>query len=74
MFLLMHLRMTGTLLLDPRDDPPYERVRFVLDAGAHELRFCDPRRFGTGELAAGPPGARRLLRRAPGARAAVATR
>src|SRR5215211_1142254 len=52
-FLLMHLRMTGTLLLDPPPDTPYARVRFVLDAGAHELRFCDPRRFGTGELALG---------------------
>jgi len=54
-FLLMHLRMTGTLLLDPADEPPYERVRFVLDAGRHEVRFCDPRRFGTGELALGRP-------------------
>jgi formamidopyrimidine-DNA glycosylase len=54
-FLLMHLRMTGTLLLDPPDDPAYERVRFVLDGGRHELRFCDPRRFGTGELAIGRP-------------------
>src|SRR6187455_661692 len=53
-FLLMHLRMTGTLLLDPPPETPYVRVRFVLDAGAHELRFCDPRRFGTGELAIGP--------------------
>jgi formamidopyrimidine-DNA glycosylase len=53
-FLLMHLRMTGTLLLDPAPDEPYVRVRFVLDGGAHELRFCDPRRFGTGELALGP--------------------
>src|SRR4051794_2170381 len=55
-FLLMHLRMTGTLLLDgaPGDAaPPYERVRFVLDAGAVDIRFCDPRRFGTGELAVG---------------------
>src|SRR4051812_18987342 len=53
-FLLMHLRMTGTLLLDPPPETPYLRVRFVLDSGAHELRFCDPRRFGTGELAIGP--------------------
>jgi formamidopyrimidine-DNA glycosylase len=53
-FLLMHLRMTGTLLLDPPPGTPYARVRFVLDDGAHELRFCDPRRFGTGELAVGP--------------------
>ena len=52
-FLLMHLRMTGVVLLDPPPDAPYVRVRFVLDGGAHELRFCDPRRFGTGELALG---------------------
>jgi len=51
-FLIMHLRMTGTLLYDPLPGTPYERVRFVLDDG-HELRFCDPRRFGTGELAVG---------------------
>jgi formamidopyrimidine-DNA glycosylase len=51
-FLIMHLRMTGTLLYDPPPGTPYERVRFVLDDG-HELRFCDPRRFGTGELAVG---------------------
>jgi formamidopyrimidine-DNA glycosylase len=51
-FLLMHLRMTGTLLYDPPADTPYERVRWTLD-DAHELRFCDPRRFGTGELAIG---------------------
>src|SRR4051812_8336750 len=52
-FLLMHLRMTGVVLLDPPADAPYVRVRFALDGGAHELRFCDPRRFGTGELALG---------------------
>jgi formamidopyrimidine-DNA glycosylase len=51
-FLVMHLRMTGTLLYDPPPGTPYERVRFALDDG-HELRFCDPRRFGTGELAMG---------------------
>jgi formamidopyrimidine-DNA glycosylase len=51
-FLLMHLRMTGTLLYDAAPGTPYERVRWVLDDG-HELRFCDPRRFGTGELALG---------------------
>jgi formamidopyrimidine-DNA glycosylase len=48
----MHLRMTGTLLYDPPPGTPYERVRWVLGDG-HELRFCDPRRFGTGELALG---------------------
>jgi formamidopyrimidine-DNA glycosylase len=52
-FLLMHLRMTGVVLLDPPPDAPYVRVRFVLDGGAHQLRFCDPRRFGTGQLALG---------------------
>jgi formamidopyrimidine-DNA glycosylase len=49
----MHLRMTGVVLLDPPPDAPYVRVRFVFDSGVHELRFCDPRRFGTGELALG---------------------
>jgi formamidopyrimidine-DNA glycosylase len=53
-FLLMHLRMTGTLLYDPPTGTPYERVRWTLDDG-HQLRFCDPRRFGTGELALGTP-------------------
>src|SRR3954463_15724109 len=51
----MHLRMTGTLLYDPPPGTPYERVRWTLDDG-HELRFCDPRRFGTGELALGMAG------------------
>jgi formamidopyrimidine-DNA glycosylase len=51
-FLLVHLRMTGTLLLDPEPDARYRRVRFVL-SGGHELAFCDPRRFGTGELVIG---------------------
>jgi formamidopyrimidine-DNA glycosylase len=54
-FLLVHLRMTGNLLLDPAPDTPYQRVIFTLDDG-HELRFCDPRRFGTGELALGLDG------------------
>jgi formamidopyrimidine-DNA glycosylase len=51
-FVLLHLRMTGTLLLDPEPEVRYTRVVFGLDDG-HELRFCDPRRFGTGELAIG---------------------
>src|SRR5262245_6184078 len=51
-FLLMHLRMTGTLLLDPAPLPPHMRVR--IDLGDHALVFDDPRRFGTGELALGP--------------------
>jgi formamidopyrimidine-DNA glycosylase len=52
-FLFCHLRMTGTLLLDPPARPPHTRVRFDLDAGEAELLFVDPRRFGTGELALG---------------------
>jgi formamidopyrimidine-DNA glycosylase len=51
-FLLMHLRMTGTLLLDAAPETPYQRVVLTLDDG-HVVRFCDPRRFGTGELALG---------------------
>ena len=51
-FLIGHLRMTGTLLYDPPEGERYARVRFELDDG-HHLLFCDPRRFGTGELAVG---------------------
>jgi formamidopyrimidine-DNA glycosylase len=52
-FLVQHLRMTGTLLYDPPAPPPaHARVRLALDDG-HELVVCDPRRFGTGELAEG---------------------
>jgi formamidopyrimidine-DNA glycosylase len=50
-FLIMHLRMTGTLLLDPPEPPPHTRATFAL--GDHRLAFVDPRRFGTGELALG---------------------
>jgi formamidopyrimidine-DNA glycosylase len=53
-FLLMHLRMTGTLLYGAADDVPYRRVRLALDDGGI-VSFCDPRRFGTGELALGGP-------------------
>jgi formamidopyrimidine-DNA glycosylase len=50
--LMLHLRMTGALLLDPDEPPRYSRVRFGL-SGGRELFFDDPRRFGTGELAIG---------------------
>lgn len=50
--LITHLRMTGTFLYDAAPDTPYDRVRIALSDG-HELRFCDPRRFGTGELTIG---------------------
>ena len=51
-FLLQHLRMTGNLLYDPPERPPYTRVEVDLDDG-HELRYVDVRRFGTGQLAEG---------------------
>ena len=51
-FLLQHLRMTGNLLYDPAERPPYTRVEIDLDDG-HELRYVDMRRFGTGQLADG---------------------
>jgi formamidopyrimidine-DNA glycosylase len=50
-YLMLHLRMTGTLLLQPPERPPHTRVTFGLDGT--ELQFIDPRRFGTGELALG---------------------
>ena len=48
-YLLMHLRMTGSLLFDPPVEPAHTRVRFELDHG-HRLVYVDPRRFGTGHL------------------------
>jgi formamidopyrimidine-DNA glycosylase len=45
--LVMHLRMTGSLLYDPAPETPYVRVRIELDDG-HRIAFADPRRFGTG--------------------------
>ncbi|MGI8413317.1 MAG: bifunctional DNA-formamidopyrimidine glycosylase/DNA-(apurinic or apyrimidinic site) lyase [Solirubrobacteraceae bacterium] len=47
--LLMHLRMTGALLLDPEVPPSHARVRFKLEGG-HRVVYVDPRRFGTGHL------------------------
>jgi len=58
--LLLHLRMTGTLLYDAPEGTPYRRVRFALDDG-HALSFHDPRRFGTGELAVGAEALRDFL-------------
>jgi formamidopyrimidine-DNA glycosylase len=47
--LLVHLRMTGTLLIDPAIEPAHTRVRFEL-SGGRRLVYVDPRRFGTGHL------------------------
>ncbi len=49
--LLMHLRMTGTLLWDPAELPPHTRV--VIDLERGRVAFVDPRRFGTGALLRG---------------------
>ena len=49
-FLVMHLRMTGNLLLGApgeAGDRPHLRVRMLLGTG-DRLLFTDPRRFGTG--------------------------
>jgi formamidopyrimidine-DNA glycosylase len=50
-YLAMHLRMTGNLLVVPADDDvddrPHLRARLVLDSGKRVL-FVDVRRFGTG--------------------------
>jgi formamidopyrimidine-DNA glycosylase len=45
--LLMHLKMSGDLLVEPADEPPHKHVRtiFGLDNG-HELRLKDTRKFG----------------------------
>ena len=50
-YLSLHLRMTGTLLLGAAADLAHTRVVFHL--GDHTLSFVDPRRFGTGELQLG---------------------
>lgn len=46
--LMLHLRMTGNLLVQPQ---AHTRVRFGFSG--RELFYDDPRRFGTGELALG---------------------
>jgi formamidopyrimidine-DNA glycosylase len=51
--LVMHLRMTGNLLLlNGTEYPPHLRVRVGLDSGKR-LAFCDVRRFGTGVVLLG---------------------
>ena len=50
--LLVHLRMTGALLVDPTVEPPHTRVRLAL-SGGRRLIYVDPRRFGTGHLLLG---------------------
>jgi formamidopyrimidine-DNA glycosylase len=49
--LVMHLRMTGNLLLTT-EEPQHTRVRMTLDDG-RRLLFVDVRRFGTGDVLLG---------------------
>src|ERR1700742_1196334 len=51
LYLLMHLRMTGTLLLDPPAPTRHGRVRLGL--GDPQLGFGDPRGVGAGGAAVG---------------------
>jgi formamidopyrimidine-DNA glycosylase len=44
--LLVHLGMTGRLLLARRGSPRAKHTHVVLDLGTRELRFVDARRFG----------------------------
>jgi len=51
--LVMHLRMTGNLLITgDGEDPPHLRVALALDDG-RRLLFVDVRRFGTGDVLLG---------------------
>lgn len=50
-YLVQHLRMTGTVLCDP--SPEQTHVRARIDLGSRSLAIVDPRRFGTGELLLG---------------------
>ena len=49
--LLMHMMMSGRILVRQADDPPdrYLRAAFTLD-GQTQIRFSDPRRFGTARV------------------------
>lgn len=58
--LLVHLRMTGTLLIDPPTEAAHTRVRFELSGGGR-LHYIDPRRFGTGHLLYGSEARSRYL-------------
>jgi formamidopyrimidine-DNA glycosylase len=44
--LLIHLGMTGRVLITPTSTPRPKHTHLVLDLGTRELRFIDARRFG----------------------------
>ncbi|MGH9394232.1 MAG: bifunctional DNA-formamidopyrimidine glycosylase/DNA-(apurinic or apyrimidinic site) lyase [Terriglobales bacterium] len=53
--LMVHLGMSGQLLLGPADAPPLRHTHFTLELeDGRMLRFRDPRRFGRLALAAAP--------------------
>jgi formamidopyrimidine-DNA glycosylase len=51
-YLAQHLRMTGSVLLDPDPEPLHVRVRLDFEP-EQRLVIVDPRRFGTAELLLG---------------------
>ena len=61
--MLIHLGMSGTLQVVPRDTPAglHDHVDIVLDSGS-SLRLRDPRRFGSVLWTTEPPSSHRLLR------------
>jgi formamidopyrimidine-DNA glycosylase len=61
--LLLHLGMSGSLGLVPRDLPPrtHDHLDIVLDSG-HALRLRDPRRFGAALWLKGDPFRHALLK------------
>ncbi|MGH9041699.1 MAG: Fpg/Nei family DNA glycosylase, partial [Acidimicrobiia bacterium] len=55
--LVVHLRMSGQLILADRGDPRARHTHAVIGlADGRELRFVDPRTFGELFVATGPPG------------------
>lgn len=45
--MILHLRMTGQLLITPRDYPKEKHTHLILDlSGEQQLRYIDVRRFG----------------------------
>jgi formamidopyrimidine-DNA glycosylase len=53
--LFLHLKMSGTLTVEPADEPLHRHVRTIFDLDNHcQLRFKDPRKFGQIYLVADP--------------------
>jgi formamidopyrimidine-DNA glycosylase len=53
--LLLHLKMSGDLRVEPVSEPPHPHVRTIFNLdNAHQLRFIDPRKFGRVYLTTDP--------------------